>query len=629
MEPVTPRPYPAWLDRTDLDALPASFARMLHRRALERTDAATADALARIGALLCLERARGHSCVFDDRAGDVLPLETASADGTPPPRLPDPASWARALEVEALVARRPGATAPLIARGDGSVALRRDDVAERRLARTFTRMLRDPSGALTVDGSLVEAFGRLFPEAAPVGQALAAAAALRSRLCVITGGPGTGKTTTVVRILALLLEAAPGLRIAVAAPTGKAAARLQASIDEQREGLEVEARVREALRLRVRTAHALLGYRPDLDRFTRGAHVPLQADVVVVDEASMLDLGLVDALVAALPAHARLILLGDRDQLASVDAGSVLADLVAAHPVDGDARSAGFADWAGPLFASTVPVAAGADARSDAVVELRHNFRFRSQRGIAELARALREGDADLALEILDAPELDDAVRSDPPARVDGLAPRMDELLERLGPQHTGEIASRLRTMERGLRILTAVRRGAWGVEGLNALAERRLSVRGWRIDGPWYEGRPVLVTRNAPALDLHNGDLGVVVDVGEGRRALVLGEGDRFRRVAPSRLPEHETAWAMTVHKSQGSEFDHVVLVLPPGRHPLLSRELLYTGVTRARGRVTVIGREETVRAAVEQVERRRSGLVARLREAWDEEGSGPGEPG
>lgn len=614
---------PSWLDRDDLDPIAASFARLLWRRTLEQGGAAHADALARIGALLCLERARGHSCVnVQDWAGRELGIEASWHDAEPLPRLPYPEAWHDALEASRLVGN---GTAPsvLVQRSDASVALYRDDAAERRLAAAFVTLLRDRRGPIELDTDTCAAFAALFGEAAPVGQALAAAAALRSRLCVITGGPGTGKTTTVVRILALLLSARPGLRIAVCAPTGKAAARLKKSLDDQRMGLPVPDGVRASLELEVVTVHRLLGYRPREERFARGPHHPLDADVVVVDEASMLDLGLVDALVAALGAQTRLVLLGDRDQLASVDAGSVLTDLVASVPPVGDARSEAFTRWALPLFAASCPQHASADPRSDAVVELRHNFRFAEQPGIAALAEALRAGDADAALDVLADPASPEAVRVDPPARVDALAVHLDPLLEPLGAQATGEIAVRLDRIERGMRVLTALRRGPWGVEGLNRVAEQRLRARGWDLSQPWYEGRPVLIARNAPELDLHNGDLGVVIATPDDPQVRVLAlrsTAERgWRTVAMARLPEHDTAWSMTVHKSQGSEFERVVLVLPPGRHPLLSRELLYTGVTRARGRVTVIGTAATVRAAVEQVEHRRSGLALRLREAFE----------
>jgi exodeoxyribonuclease V alpha subunit len=428
----------------------------------------------------------------------------------------------------------------------------------------------------------------------------------------------------VVRVLAWMLSTRPHLRIAVCAPTGKAAARLKDSIERQRQGLPVTPAVRAALAVEAVTVHRLLGYRPGPERFARGPHHRLDADVLVVDEASMLDLGLADALVQSLPPGARLLLLGDRDQLASVDAGSVLADLVANRRLGGDARSVDFARWADGLFAGDCEIDRTADAWSDALVELRHNFRFAEQPEIAELADALREGDAEAAMSVLDDPARTQVVRVDPPARNDALASWLHPLFEPLGEQVCEDVFGRLDRIERGMRVLTAVRRGPWGVEGLNALAERTLRARGWNLRETWYEGRPVLVLRNAPELGLANGDLGVIARI-EGADsvdrmvfAMRGTEPGSWRAIPAAQLPEHETAWSMTVHKSQGSEFERVVLVLPPGRHPLLSRELLYTGVTRARDRVTVVASAETVRAAVEQVERRRSGLGARLTETF-----------
>lgn len=615
---------PAWIEREDLDPVAAAFARLLFCRARTQTGADVADALARIGALLCLERARGHACVMpQDWCSEELPLESPGEAAGRPPRLPDAIGWERALRIPVLVGNGDGISV-LVRREDASVALFRDDAAERRLARAFVEMLTDPGGVLALDEPARASFHALFPEAIASGQALAAAAAMRSRLCVITGGPGTGKTTAVVRVLAWMLSTRPHLRIAVCAPTGKAAARLKDSIEQQRHGLPVTPAVRAALAVDVVTVHRLLGYRPGAERFTRGPHHPLDADVVVVDEASMLDLGLVDALVQSLPPNARLVLLGDRDQLASVDAGSVLADLVANRRVGSDARSADFARWADGLFLGDCAIDRTADAWSDALVELRHNFRFAEQPEIAELADALREGDAEAALSVLDDPARTQVVRVEPPARKDALAPLLHPLLEPLGEQACEDVPGRLDRIERGMRVLTAVRRGPWGVEGLNALAERTLRARGWNLRETWYEGRPVLVLRNAPELGLANGDLGVIARIAgtdaEDRMVFAVRgtEPRSWQAIPPAQLPEHETAWSMTVHKSQGSEFERVVLVLPPGRHPLLSRELLYTGVTRARDRVTVVASAATVRAAVEQVERRRSGLGARLTEVF-----------
>ena len=617
-----------WEAKASLDPV----ARQLAQAVRARVEGPDGEALARIVALLWLERRRGHSRVAPgDWAGEPLPIEDSSVGGRAEvPRLPDLETWRRVVHTHATEG---GALAAwLEPDAEGGVALIRDAAAERRLARRLASLLCAPAAAPPSSrGALL--FSRLFEEHPPEGPALAAAAAWRGRLTLVTGGPGTGKTTTVVRILALLVQLEPSIRIALAAPTGKAAARLRASIEDQLGRLELKPQVRASLDLPVRTVHRLLGYRPVREDFVHHARRPLAYDLVVVDEASMLDLALADALVDALPSGARLVLLGDRDQLASVDAGAVLADLVDARSreVEGDARSGDFAAWAAPLLDPPPEVSVHADAVTDATVELRVNHRFREQPGISRLAAALRAGDDEEAVAILRDPERTDARWIESPVGAQPGA-ALAEWLEAeaacgVPPAPDSEEAlALLDRVESGRRLLAALRRGPHGVEGLNAWVESELARRGWPVHERFYPGRPVLITRNAPESDLANGDLGVVVPVADepGRRQLLLrGSADgRPRRLPVAQLPEHETAWAMTVHKSQGSEFEDVWLVLPPDRHPLLSRELLYTGITRARRRVTVVGSEAALRAAVRQVQSRRTRLAARLREALQERG-------
>lgn len=599
---------PVWLAGATTDPLAAAFAEFAWRAHEASLEPARRDAIARIALLLAVERARGHGAVHaDDWAGARDHPELPGFE------LPDAALWNATLDDAAWVGDGTRTT-PLVRRADGSVALFRDDVAERSLARALRAMVEDVREGAVADGTR-EAFARLFPEAPPEGAALAAVAALRSRLTVITGGPGTGKTTTVVRILALLLSEDPSLRVAIAAPTGKAASRLRQSIDAQRATLPVDDAVRAAIPAHVDTVHRLLGYRPHDETFGFDARRRLPVDVVAVDEASMLDLGLAGALVAALPAHARLILLGDRDQLASVDAGAVLEDLVDARSTTGDKRSPDFAAFARGLFVDDPPVDARADVFADATVELRHNFRFRDQPAIAGLAEALRDGDADTALHAFDGAAL---TRLDVPSRADELVPTIDAWLDRVSALRPDDEDEHVRLVESRLRLLSALREGPWGVTGLNRLVEARLASRGWDVRDPWYHGRPVMVLRNVRSLELANGDVGVCRHGRDGTRTVVLRDGDGGLRHLPvATLPAHETAWAMTVHKSQGSEFEHVLMVLPPEGHPLATRSLLYTGVTRARRSVTVVGSTAAIRAAVEAKERRRTALTARLRDA------------
>lgn len=599
---------PQWLRDEALDPLGQALAAHAWRAHERRLDDATREDFARIVLLLAAERSRGHGAVHpDDWAG------APAHPDLPIGAMPSADAWSRAVDAAAWVGDGSDPT-PLVLRPDGSLALYRDDVAEIELAARLRAMVTDVRDT-PPDARTVAAFRRLFDPSEASGAALAGAAALRARLTVITGGPGTGKTTTVVRVLGLLLSEDPSRRVAVAAPTGKAAARLQESLREERDGLPVDDAVKAALPTSVGTVHRLLRYRPHDGSFGHDARRPLPHDVVVVDEASMLDLGLARALITALSPRARLVLLGDRDQLASVDAGAVLEDLVAARTTDGDARSSGFAAFTNALFDADVGIDDGADAFADATVELRKNWRFGSQPAIANLAAALRAGDAAGVLAVLDeTPPAGGVHRVPAPAHAEDLAPTIDAWLDRVDDPRTGDDAERLRAVESSLRLLAALRQGPWGVEGLNAAVEARLRRRGWPVDDPWYEGRPVMILRNVQALDLANGDVGVCAP-GE-TPAVVLGTRDGgTRRLGVSALPPHETAWAMTVHKAQGSEFDHVLMVLPPEGHPLATRSLLYTGVTRARRTVTVVGTPAAVTAAVEARSMRRTALASRLR--------------
>ena len=464
-------------------------------------------------------------------------------------------------------------------------------------------------------------------------QRIACALALRNRVSVITGGPGTGKTFTAARLLVLLLATAErpeALRVALAAPTGKAAARLKESIDaallqlgrqlgEHTPALRLAARIEPA-----RTLHALLGVRGDTRRPRHHRGHPLDVDVLLVDEASMVHLEMMADLVDALPAHARLVLLGDRDQLASVEAGAVLGELCAharegrytpdtAEQVlrlSGQRIAPALLDPAGPLLAQSVTM-------------LRRSRRFGG--GIASLAEAVNTGDAAAARAALAGHDDVQWLGQCEPEQVCELALREPALRDCL--RHAREACAddagardeRALRVLRGLedfRVLCAVRRGPWGVEQANAALERALRGRGLLGDGaPWFEGRVVMVTRNDPDVGLFNGDVGVALrGPGDGLR-VAFARPDGVRWVSPGRLAHVETAFAMTVHKSQGSEFGHVVLLLGPGAG--VTRELLYTGITRARSRLSLLSAQpEVLEQGLRRLTRRSAGLLWRLRE-------------
>jgi exodeoxyribonuclease V alpha subunit len=517
----------------------------------------------------------------------------------------------------------PGQVAPLVLDRDKRVYLYRYWKYEQDLAAALRAM----AGERVAGTDLVllrDGLHRLFESQSddePDWQKIAAAAALGSRFSVISGGPGTGKTTTVVKILALLLEQAKGARlsIALAAPTGKAAARLREAINTARERLREKTGAADLIPDDVSTIHRLLGVIPGSCRFRHDADAPLPHDIVVVDEASMVALPLMAKLVAALPRHARLILLGDRDQLASVEPGAVLGDICRRGHESGfspEFRSY-LAEVAGTCPACDVE-RKGISPLADSLVVLRKNYRFGASSAIGVISRAVNEGDAERVLAALHGRDSSEVARKDaPPA--EALSTALEEsVLTGYGSFLAAEDpAEALASFDR-FRILCAVRRGSHGVFGVNRAVEGILASR--RLIAPdrtWYRGRPVMVTVNDYAVRLFNGDIGIALPDPDRPETLAVffpAEKGGVRKVSPLRLPDHETVFAMTVHKSQGSEFDRVLLVMPPADSRVLTRELLYTGITRARKSMEIWCGEEILRATVSRRIDRRSGLERAL---------------
>jgi exodeoxyribonuclease V alpha subunit len=467
-------------------------------------------------------------------------------------------------------------------------------------------------------GRLKQGLGRLFPPSADAEtdwQRVAALAAVTRRFCVISGGPGTGKTSTVVKVLALLLEQqeSEGCRIALAAPTGKAAARLKESILG---GVQCAEKVRALIPEDVSTIHRLLGYRKGSCSFRHHKDNPLPYDLVIVDEASMVSLPLMAKLVDALRHDTRLILLGDRDQLASVEAGAVLGDICDTGGIHG--FSAPFVELARELGGDLLPELGASGVLGDAVVLLRKSYRFSSQSGIGRVGALVNAGEGAAALAAFQDTEVTDISLADTPQPAE------------LGEALAGRILAGYRgyleedSPERAFarfgqfRILCAMRSGPYGVEAVNRLVEERLAKAGLiKPAGRWYAGEPVLITRNDYNLGLFNGDIGLILpdpESGSELRAFFPSGTSAMRKVLPLRLPEHERAFAMTVHKSQGSEFDRVLLMLPNRDAPLLTRELIYTAITRAKKSVEVLGSDQLFTTAVQRQIVRRSGLRERL---------------
>ncbi|MEM7584983.1 MAG: exodeoxyribonuclease V subunit alpha [Acidobacteriota bacterium] len=597
---------------TALAPIDVHFGRLIRRSA--RDVDGDSDVLALTAALLSRQRGRGHSCIDPrDWAGRPFPTEGVS---TLPP-LPELRAWQRALAASELVGDGSQPT-PLVRDAAGRLYLRRYWRAEQRLAGHLTERLRRPRPELDPE-ALAPLFRSLFGRAGNASadevdwQAVAAAVALGRGVALITGGPGTGKTTTVGRILALLTAVDEERRIALAAPTGKAAARLGEAIAEQLDGLPIDGDHRERIPRQASTLHRLLGFDPRRDRFRHRAGRPLAVDTLVIDEASMVDLLMMSAVFDALPSDAQVILLGDRDQLASVETGFVFGDLCAAANPDGS-YSAQLVEHfrrlgGGELEVRPADSSPPAPLR-DAAVELRVSYRFRDQPGIGRLAGTIRQRQADQALEVLDDPEFPDVVRHDPPSDPrSSLQPLHRALAHYLAADAPDQALERLAQF----RILCARRQGDWGVERLNAVVERHLSSSGHPVEERWYPARPIIVTANDYQVRLFNGDLGVCWPV-DGRLWAWFDTGSELRRLPLAKLPPHETAWAMTVHKSQGSEFDQVLLVLGDTDSQVMTRELLYTGITRARRDVTVVATPQLLRVAILRAVRRASGLVDAL---------------
>lgn len=461
----------------------------------------------------------------------------------------------------------------------------------------------------------------LFGDQPEDWQKIAAAVAMTRKTAVISGGPGTGKTTTVAKLLAAMIRLRQGtLRIQLAAPTGKAAARLTESLGKALQALPVTEAERRLFPAEAMTLHRLLGAQHDTQRLRYHATNRLHLDVLVVDEASMVDLPMMANLIAALPAHARVIFLGDHEQLASVEAGAVLGDICRCAETGYSAlRASQLVDLTGCKLEGLDDDLA--PAVRDNICLLRKSYRFDAQSDIGQLAKAVNRGDVE-NLETIFAASGGD-IRRQPLHNAEAYQAMLLEVAEGYR-DFLSLIQRRVDPAEiiaafAGFQLLCALREGPFGVHGLNQRIEQML-VQQRLIRRPpgssrWYAGRPVMVTRNDSALGLFNGDIGITLldDEGVMKVYFPLPDGT-IKAVQPSRLPPHDTAWAMTVHKSQGSEFDHTALVMPGQFVPVLTRELVYTAITRARKRLTLYSSNEVFHRAVALRTRRRSGLIDRL---------------
>jgi exodeoxyribonuclease V alpha subunit len=532
---------------------------------------------------LAVRAVRQGSTCLDLATVAERPLEDDPDTGALP--WPDPAPWQAKVAASPIVAQE-------------VLRLDNDLLYLDRYWREEVQVCHDLVGRLdrpppeVVESALDAGVLRVFPKEGYDEQRSAARGAAQRWTTVLTGGPGTGKTTTVAGLLALLAEQATldgrgdrRLRIALSAPTGKASARLQESVDLEMRALLPEDRDRLG-ELKASTLHRLLGWRPDSSvRFRHDRTNRLPHDVVVVDETSMVSLTMMARLLEAVRPDTRLVLVGDPGQLASVEAGAVLADLV-----DGFGRGVD-----SPVFPLTTP----------------HRYRG----AIAGLAQALRDDDPDRVVEILRGGGEVELIHPDDEQAMAGFRARAADaaLAVRLAAE-AGDSLTAVEALDRH-RLLCAHRQGPYGVSGWNRQVERLVAERtGVTHYDEWYAGRPVLVTANDYGQGLYNGDIGVTIRRDDGRIRVVVPGADGLKEFATTRLPDVQTVYAMTVHKSQGSQAEEVSVVMPPDDSPLLTHELFYTAVTRAKEKVSVIGTEESVRAAVARKVQRASGLARRL---------------
>ncbi len=531
---------------------------------------------------------------------------------------PELNNWCKQLRKTGVVGN-PGEYKPLILDDRSRLYLFRYWEYQEKLANSIRRRISDTTVKSDI-GLLKEELTRLFPleQVKEINwQRVAAFTALIKKFCVISGGPGTGKTSIVTTILGLLLKQAEPerLRIALIAPTGKAAAKLQEAIRSMKTKLSCPDSIKQAIPEEASTIHRLLGTIPNSPYFRHNTKNALPVDVVVVDEASMVDLALMSKLIQALPLQARIILLGDKDQLASVEAGAVLGDICDTGTEH--SFSQGFCKDCKEVTGYTIHTQQNRAPESgirDCIIQLEKNYRFGSDSGIGAVSYAVNTGDGDRAIKLMKSGVYGDITWKKLPQPKDLPQVIKATIMQGYGDYLRASDPFKVFQVFERFRILCALREGPFGVAALNILVEQIL--REERLINPdrrWYPGRPVLITRNDYNLRLFNGDMGIVLpDSSENGtlRVFFPATNGTFKKFHPFRLPEHETVYAMTVHKSQGSEFGKVLLLLPERESPVLTRELIYTSITRAKENVEIWGNEHVFRTAVSRYIERTSGL-------------------
>jgi len=566
---------------------------------MSRIASISTDELILASSLISYWTERGHVCinlnVFSEYPiADCFESSLKQTDTSINFVCPPIDRW-RDLLLQSAVVGRPGEKKPLILDHNDRLYLYRYFQYERQLADLLIKRSQQDVTNLYISG-LSQFLDRLFPKTSYdikiSPQRKAVEIAIKKKLCIISGGPGTGKTTVAAKIIAALIHVSENMpRIDITAPTGKAAQRLQESIINAKNSLNCSDEIKSAMPQHAMTIHRLLGSIHRSPYFKYNFDNKLPSDVVIVDEASMIDIALMNKLITALKPEARLIILGDKDQLASVDPGSVLGDICGKHKIS-----------------NSSPI-------NSCIVYLSKNYRFGENSGVYKLAKAVNQGNLSDAEKFLNDLSLYPEIKWTD--ITDIKRPKISlqkDFIQFHENYHQSKTPADALTALNQFRILCAVRKGPFGVEYINNCIREILISKGLiQSNKQWYHGRPVMITKNDAAIGLYNGDIGIIFkdkNDHNSLKAFFIGPDNSITKYLPARLPDHETVYAMTVHKSQGSEFNHVLFILPDTLSKVLTRELIYTGLTRTRKHIHIWGAQSIIRAAIKNQINRQSGL-------------------
>ncbi len=568
--------------------------------------------------LVSMVTGSGHVCLdLSSVAGKEASFPVRGTNTLKTIKCPELRSWVDKL-LNSNVVGRPGDYKPLILDDKNRLYLYRYWKYENELVQELKKKISKRKEPYELNLAKKIIFS-LFPNKdSSDSQIFSSLIALISSFCVISGGPGTGKTTVVAKILALLIALSEKkIRILLSAPTGKASVRLKQAITGIKQQLSIDKRIKDMIPSEASTIHRMLGYMPKRFKFKYNKENKLPADIVVVDEASMVDLPLMSKLISAVPEDSTFIILGDKDQLSSVEPGSVLGDICG--------NATGIPPLIKKIYSSLINGKADFSLPEslsirDCIVELTKNYRFSEKSGIYQLSKAINKGDKEKVRNILESGSYADVsfrrVSSADQLRRFLKDVVLDEYTRYLKLKDPYEAIMAFESF----RILCPIKWGDYGVKKINRMVEQILQQNSFiNVNGPWYAYRPIMIVENDYELELFNGDVGILMPDPESNneiRAFFVGADGEIKKFLPISLPEHETVFAMTVHKSQGSEFDRVLFIIPDTYFSIITRELIYTAVTRAKSFIEIWGKMEIIEKGVSQRTIRSSGLKDAL---WD----------